>query len=107
MKTDKIIAGNRLLAEFMTGQKPESTVFFGLNCTASELKYHSSWDWLMPVVEKIEETNDGETIVTISSDNCLIVFGKKFSRYVAGYSKIESVWLACVEFVKWWNEEQK
>jgi hypothetical protein len=22
-----------------------------------ELKYHSSWDWLMPVVEKIEDTD--------------------------------------------------
>jgi hypothetical protein len=27
-------------------------------CTPSELEYHKSWDWLMPVVEKIEDLVD-------------------------------------------------
>ncbi len=26
--------------------------------TPDEMKYHTSWDWLMPVVEKIEEQNE-------------------------------------------------
>lgn len=25
----------------------------------NDLKYHSSWDWLMPVVEKIEQVHEG------------------------------------------------
>ena len=54
MKTDKeILEGNKLIAEFMTGQSKDSKVFFKLNCVDTELKYHPSWDWLMPVIGKI------------------------------------------------------
>ena len=44
----KIIENNKLIAEFM-----QDTI--ALNCLASgqDLEYHSSWDWLMPVIEKI------------------------------------------------------
>ncbi len=95
MKTEEVNAGNRLLAEFMTGQKQESTVFFGLNCTASGLKYHSSWDWLIPVVEKILN-------ICLDSDSM-----EPYYNITDAIPEIQSVWLACVEFVKWWNEQQE
>ncbi len=52
---------NTLIAEFMGGQRvlPDEDVYnmpthnnlcYGVN----ELQYDTSWDWLMPVVEKIE-----------------------------------------------------
>tara|TARA_R110000851_G_scaffold36378_5_gene94964 strand:- start:3059 stop:3364 length:306 start_codon:yes stop_codon:yes gene_type:complete len=58
---------NKLIAEFMglgDGDKYFSptledaeSVGLGMHVYPDEMRYHTSWDWLMPVVEKIE--NDG------------------------------------------------
>ena len=52
---------NKLIAEFMGGQRvlPNEDFYCmpthnNLCYAVSELQYHASWDWLMPVVEKIE-----------------------------------------------------
>jgi hypothetical protein len=61
-----IAEGNRLIAEFMGwgGDGYYTTPFDNAGlcngepthiCNTENLKFHSSWDWLMPVVEKIEE----------------------------------------------------
>jgi len=59
------------------------------------LEYNSSWDWLMPVVEKISEFRllypDQCDLVC----NCKIVIGQKHL-----YEKV-------VEFIKWYNENEK
>lgn len=64
MKEQEIIAGNRLIAEFMGGKRvlendgyqfdtpPISTVR-GTVYHTDDLVYHSDWRLLMPVVEKI------------------------------------------------------
>ena len=102
MKTEEIIAGNRLLAEFMkTKSSIVNDMYFGADgilYSVENLRYHFSWDWLIPVVEKIlctENTGlDWEGYYEKIHDSLWSI-------------NIESVWLACVEFVKWWNEEQK
>lgn len=43
---------NKLIAEFMSGQHPLAEVTH-----EAHHNYDTSWDWLMPVVDKIE--NDG------------------------------------------------
>ena len=47
--------GNKLIAEFM--QKGSKSLgiydFDGCHYRLDELKFHSSWDWLMPVLKKI------------------------------------------------------
>ena len=43
---------NKLIAEFMSGEHPLAEVTH-----EASYRYHTSWDWLMPVIEKIE--NDG------------------------------------------------
>jgi hypothetical protein len=58
---------NKLIAEFMglgDGDKYFSptledaeSVGLGMHVYPDEMRYHTSWDWLMPVVDKIE--NDG------------------------------------------------
>lgn len=126
------IEGNKLIAEFM-GLTPVQ--IFGRysvskhHCTCNDTtaekalfgfaeiaKYHESWDWLMPVVEKIESLNitDDEGVdysfdVTISYGDCTIqdedTTRKALHIYQHGIdgNKIQGVWLAVVEFIKWYN----
>ena len=62
---------NKLIAEFMgvrfmpddeyierLKENREEGVCFDLGRMESELKYHESWDWLMPVVEKCLDKSD-------------------------------------------------
>ncbi len=50
------IEGNKLIAEFMKLWKGVGCYGYGNNYYGFDnLKYHSSWDWLMPVVEKINK----------------------------------------------------
>src|SRR6185295_2555804 len=50
------------------------------------LKYHSSWDWLMPVVEKIELLYDGGISVIIKDTRCFM----EFSTQLGMTSKYEN-----------------
>ena len=75
-------------------------------------KYHTSWDWLMPVVEKIECTpidNDD------NSDNFFNVMIEVFECNINGgdicicengHTKREATYNAVLEFIKQYNDEQ-
>jgi len=62
---DKIIEGNKLIAEFMGGIYYSDTNLFVFvkSCQFAKpkrykpetLKFHNSWDWLMPVIDKLKE----------------------------------------------------
>ena len=123
----EIIEGNKLIAEFMcktiypiAGTK-EFNKWRGNRCDYHEfeLKYHSSWDWLMPVVEKIEKS-EPSTWVEIYGDRkvftCDItnenqpIIEDEYQVLVSSKSlktKIEAVWLAVVEFIRWYNQIDK
>jgi len=59
---------NKLIAEFMGMSLMQGGWFdyknvFGGNESYLDLKFHESWDWLMPVVEKcFEVAHDGQMI---------------------------------------------
>lgn len=134
MTTQEIIEGNKLIAEFMTGETyntfylPEFGQYFNSygqieyteTFSPNELKYHSSWDWLMPVVEKIEDVKVGllkngdnqeyrnqfyimRNVSWITPSN----WCNNLIDTIVCKTKIEAVWLACVEFIKWYNEQNK
>ena len=77
---------NQIIAEFMD----EEITLNGATHDLDEfdgLKYHSSWDWLMPVVEKV-----------ISKDYEFMVFEElKFQLWRVD---IDAVYKAVVEFIK-------
>lgn len=83
--------------------------------TLGECKFNTSWDWIMPVVEKIELLGYDTRIggVTLIKDGVQSklnyaetesIIGDTIS-YCNGTTKIESVWLAVVEFIKWKNSK--
>ena len=118
--------GNKLIAEFMipnwellksvnyNGEIERENLYIAtLMCSNeyNDLKYHTSWSRLMPVVEKIEDLGyyteinkkiNGGNYVHIS-DNSL---NKDIAQSYGLSSKINAVWLAVVEFIKWYNKNK-
>jgi hypothetical protein len=112
----EILDGNKLIVEFME-LKPtelkgmysvshnhctcqESTPEKALDRFASIAKYHESWDWLMPVLEKVmakcfelEEESDKDLIEWFY---CIRDF----------IPDINSTHSAIVEFIEWYNENK-
>lgn len=84
------------------------------------LEYHTSWDCLMPVVEKIEAIHDefhGYFAVHISSNGCTIQ-GTKFrtdpgnEHYayfndVTHESKIMATHYMVYKFIQWYNQQKQ
>ena len=78
-----------------------------------ELPFDSSYDWLIPVVEKIENLTFGNTTqfdVVIDKRGCCITqyfYGGEHHRWQTGLynslNKIESIWTCVVSFIKWYN----
>jgi hypothetical protein len=106
----KIEDSNKMIAVFL-GCKVKGYIVYRLDneniSFVDDLKYHTSWDWLMPVVEKIEAM--GYTVVihreaTLISayDNDLNCIWKttKWDQEV----KINHVYQAIVQFIQWYNQ---
>ena len=61
-------------------------------------KYHSDWNWLMEVVEKIESLSKEQKVINWSRRN------KNIFDFKLTESKIKAVYNACVTFIEWYNE---
>lgn len=118
MSEQEILEGNKLIADFMqvdySGKeqfmwRPGAYIPFTEKC----LRYHSSWDWLMPVVEKIE--TDCKFDVHIyghynwkEPNRCVIIDWKNEEIVsTSNDSKSQCVFDAVVEFIKWYNNQIK
>lgn len=126
MSKEEILEGNRLIAEFMGATIDQyNNVRFVLpadgiglaGCGLHACRYHSSWDWLMPVVEKIEKFDEGVCSVFIAGTDCDIAFSSKYNKDGEDYDapnfrkssedKMKSTWQAVVQFVQWYNTPKK
>ena len=102
--------GNKIIAEFMGLWESEVGYLYNPQFEAGfkpeELKYHSSWDWLMPVVEKIESLG---YCFRIESNDIFIMDNETSMELIVAddnNSKIDGVWWSCVEFIKWYNQNK-
>ena len=122
---DEIIEGNDLIRKYIEMEYyddfnyPEENEAGWYNsdgiCMRKVLKFHSSWDWLMPVIEEIEMYTIYSLVLdydnreefkgwsanwsTLNSKDEILGYieNKKFN------TKIEAAWFALVEFIKWYN----
>jgi len=98
---------NKLIAEFMnypqSGIDNKDPYYYAMkHCFDNNLmKYHSSWDWLMPVVEKIESLGLNTKIYT--GHTTIASRDASFISQKLNDSKIEATYEAVVEFIKWFN----
>lgn len=149
--TDKeILNGNKLIAEFMGAILKNGSSFHLLNNTydlwlpvfgicrydtiesgkGRILEYHKSYDWLIPVIEKIKNLRsvviygmyrepEGEKVdiilhrLDLSFQYCTIKieYGRRFKTITRYYDKDggmkNSVYLMVIEFITWYNKNQK
>lgn len=99
--------GNKLIAEFMGKDIQEN----------DNVMYHSSWCWLMPVIEYIEKNRLCNFGYGYSIDNVWWCSGEKTVYTTDGedfnclnrssVSKIRSIYDTVVEFIIWYNENMK
>lgn len=125
---NEIIECNKLIAVFLgykyhphperdSGWRKEKghRKFHGMDyylCRAHrDLKFNSSWDWLMLAVEKIERLDNVSCMdcrVKIERKYCAVYYDMGIERYEfskTGSCKLQAAWLSVVDFIKWYNEQ--
>lgn len=126
MEQHEIMEGNRLIALFMgsvrhvegdVGESEEYEYYDGTGMTGGYLRnfcYHYSWDWLMPVIEKISkipilESRTNQEVHFPTTFGMPSEEGKPMFRFYCATlfiadTLIEAAWLAVVDFIKWHNK---
>jgi hypothetical protein len=114
---------NKRCAEFIGhkidfGFKKDGVLFYGEHVSLSKLKFHSDWNWIMEVVEKIIKTKIGDGIETVeypflrtfgmisSETNDLMVRFNGFTLHQAPTLKDAAV-QAINDFLIWYNENNQ
>ncbi len=87
---------NILIAEFMN-KSYTNNLILGKGTYSLLLAYNSSWDWLMPVVEKC--------MLLIQDTLKELEFEKDIKIYLY-IVDISAVYKEVVEFIKWHNENK-
>jgi len=98
------VDANKLIAEFMGIVYPKLDnviVIDNVVIKEDELQYNTSWDWLIPVVQKIESLGYVFTIQGGKAE-----YGEMISetRCFIAEDKLSSTYKAVVEFIKEYNK---
>lgn len=103
--------GNRLIANFM-GRDIDN---YPLSTLGVVLSYHKSWDWLMPVVEKIVSSGliaFQLNIYTANKEirtNAILLSNDNYAADVkqSNFSKsaINDTYNVVIEVIKWYNKQ--
>jgi hypothetical protein len=96
------IEGNLLIASFM-GSIEIDGIYFDLASIKGhelkdELEYHTSWDWLMPVVRKIV------TYCIVENDDAFMSDEYTSVLETVPFAIIEDAWKVVVEFIQYYNK---
>ncbi len=103
---------NVLIAEFMGVKSYEASGYTNFvysedsHRTEVDLAYHDSWDWLMPVVEKIDEVSDENTLFKVEHNRAFVEDIENYHIFidVIASSRLEATYKAVVEFINQLNK---
>ena len=97
------IENNKIIAEFMgyidNGCSEEGFLInpiTNFDEEINDLRYHSNWNWLMEVVEKISQNKNYSESKEYRNFCLLKITDNK-----------EKVYFTCVEFIKYYNEQTR
>ena len=129
MTKQEIIEGNKIIGFFMSENKnyPDSDSFYLPQYSYDEywiyskdLKFHSSWDWLMGVFKKIEEHPNVDVISICFNCGTDILFKNIRIEDIPNcwfgieefynnekLSLIECGFKTCINFIKWYNNDKR
>lgn len=104
--------GNEILAKYLGDEEVENLMedetYMHYQRDAPEYWFHADWNWLMKIVDKIEDEDVGRgvNIVEMAGQWCRISFNDErvlpYHEITASEadSKIEAVWKAVVRYVE-------
>lgn len=111
--------GNSLIAEFMGGKLiPYSHILkywmwtegynpnYEVKYMENHLRYHESFDWSMEVLKRIEGFKYSSSIVYSQETNSHRVCFPDVGVEVIMKVKIEALWWALIDFIKWYNKNK-
>ena len=121
---------NRIIAEFMGYVLNENNEYpieyitvqgHWDTCSIQDLNYHKSWDWLMGVVEKIENTKikDYSISTDITDDKTFInvwhygdggkwsILISNFNEEYKDFNKMQRTYKAVVKFINFYNKQKE
>lgn len=117
---EEITEGNKLLADFMgdyfdTGLEPSYYIRYNKEYKLEDGQYHSSWDWMWPVIDKINGLGKAYSFATFKTYMSLTVeksgnkmykdFSFTHAEYItAEQTSKEAAFKLLTRFVKWHNE---
>lgn len=123
-----IVENNKLIAEFMgfvADKSFEVKLADGINTSyyyrkddvvhlPERMRYNSSWDWLMGVIEKIESLpameDNGNFFFEIHQDSVTVFNSTRMDiviEVIGQGSRINNTYKAVIEFIQWYNQETK
>ena len=124
---EKITKQDVIIAEFMGWKENKDmevkltsggiTYYFQKNdeaCIPETMCYHSDWNWLMPVVEKIESLptmkDNGNFFFEIHQDSVTVFNSTRMDiiiEVIGQGSRINNTYQAVIEFIQWYNKQNK
>ena len=110
---EKITKQDVIMAEFMGYEWYEiNKPYIAVRKPNGGVKhFQTDWNDLMEVVEKIESLHVANSVV-IGGKHCFINIHDKYRNELIYFksqenTKIEAVYNACLEFIKWYNQQKK
>ena len=116
MKKNEITEGNKSIAIFAGWVTDDGVRYYNptnnitIYRTDKDFDYHSNWNTLMSVVDKIEtfedSTDDFEVGYSVSIECYLCEIRNMVGGCIShGFeqTKIMSIWVAVVKFIEWYN----
>lgn len=113
------VENNKLIAEFLGYSQPhpdypDTTYWYKKDCQPlTILLFHSDWNWLMGVIEKIESLpamkDNGNFFFEINQDSVTVFNSTRMDiviEVIGQGSRINNTYQAVIEFIQWYNEQK-